>query len=623
MKLPHKIFAFTFVIATATLAGVAVHTVDQTTRLLTDQAIATTARHTEREGAVLRDQVEGAESDALLLASLDAARGLPVAATDLARGERWAELVRAFRTVMTEKPFYAQVRLIGIADDGRELVRVDQDSRGIRAVPLDALQSKGDRYYFSEALQLGGGQVFVSKLDLNQEHGAIVEPHQPMLRLSTPVFDGAGHTVAVIVINIDVNVLLRNVIPPASDGFLVLTDCGGEILYHPDPSRTFAFEFGRHDRIQDEFGLQQDWADWMKEPARISTTLAMPTHLLSVARVDLPGAWDEKDGLRTLVVGHVVPQTAVMKAGDDLRDHLYVTLLGVCAFLGLSIGGATAWLTRPVTALTRAAGRIAAGETDVDLPITTRDEIGTLADGLRRMVRSLAEAARNKELAAMGRMAAMVAHDLRNALSSIKVNMHTLEKGCRHPSDQREQQWGLAQEQIAYMEDVLSDMLAFARPETPNQDWQDPRGIADAAAIAVSQKAAEKGVDIALGALGPLPPVWGDRSQLIRLFRNLAENAIQASDPGGMVRFEGAVAASDRGNEVVIKVIDQGDGIPAEHREHLFDPFFTTRTMGTGLGLAIVKRIVDQHGGRIDFDTRAGAGTTFTVALPTQPRTPA
>ena len=130
---------------------------------------------------------------------------------------------------------------------------------------------------------------------------------------------------------------------------------------------------------------------------------------------------------------------------------------------------------------------------------------------------------------------------------------------------------------------------------------------------------ADKDIDSALGSLGPLPPVWGDRSQLIRLFRNLAENAIQASPAGAQVRFEGGVAASGRGNEVFVKVVDQGDGIPAEHHARLFDPFFTTRTMGTGLGLAIVKRIVDQHQGRISFDTGPGQGTTFTVVLPTQP----
>jgi len=623
MRLSHKIFAFTFVIAVATLAAVAVHTVDQTTRLLIEQSIDSAKRQADREAFILTEHVDAAKSDALLLANVDAARRLSEATSEDDKATYGAELERVFQTVMAEKPYYTQVRLIGIADQGRELVRVNQDKNGISPVPVDRLQSKADRYYYQETVSLGENQTYVSKLDLNREHGRIVEPHQPVLRISTTVFSSRGDLVAIIVINIDMNVLLGDIVVAGPGGFPVLTDCGGEFLYHPDSSRTYAFEFGRQDRIQDEYAIEQEWVEWMRDPGNPSVfSFASNTDIVSVARVDFPGAWDEEDGFRTFVIGNVLPQTLIRKSGDDLREHLYITLLGICAFLGVAIGGATAFLTRPVTLLTRTADKIAVGAQGVEVSVASNDEIGTLAKALKRMIQSLEEAARTKELAVVGRMAAMVAHDLRNALSSVKVNLHTLESSCRHPGHQRELQWGLANDQIGYMEAVLSDMLTFARPEEPDFDWQDMTSILSAAAISVELRAADKRVEIGPVSLPPLPAVWGDRTQLIRLFRNLIENAVQALEPGGSIQFTARVAASDLGTEVVIEVADDGEGIPTEKQELLFEPFFTTRTTGTGLGLAIVKRIVDQHRGRVDFHTRLGEGTVFLIALPTEPMHP-
>ncbi len=620
MRLSHKIFALTFVIAAATLTAVAVHTVDQTTLMLTNHSINAADRLAAREAAILTEHVATAKSDALLLANIAAARRLSQSGGRLqARGHR-TELDRVFRTLMQEKPYYTQVRLIGLAGDGRELVRVNQDATGIHSVPSPQLQSKGDRYYVTETASLSKNQAFISRLDLNREHGRIVEPHQPVLRVSTPVFSAEDHRVGALVINIDVNLLLKDIVALSLGGVPVLTDRSGQYLYHPDPSRTFAFEFGRRDTIQDEYGVAEEWQTWISgvdNPSAVS--FATPAHIISVARLDLPGAWDESNGVRTFVIGKVLPQTLIRQSGDRLRDHLKITLFAVCAFLGIAIGGATAFLTRPVSRLTEAANRIAAGNSGVDIPATTRDEIGSLARAIKRMLAALEEAARTKELASVGRMAAMVAHDLRNALSSVKVNMHNLETSCCHPDQPVGEQWSLANEQIAYMEAVLSDMLTFARPEEMRFGWHDMTSVLDAAIIAVAPKAAINGVALTPSQLPPLPAVWGDRTQLVRLFRNLVENAVHAAGRDGSVRIQAQVVATDTGNRVAVEIIDDGDGIAEEDRARIFDPFFTTRATGTGLGLAIVKRITEQHGGRIDVYSKLGQGSTFRVVLPIDP----
>lgn len=619
MKLSYKIFAFSFLISVAVLTTVAVHTVEKTTEMLVTRTITDAASHARREATIMRDQIEATKSDVLLLANINASRLLPDVLLEMEKQEHRAELERIFFTVMKEKRFYSQVRLISVANDGMELVRMDQDANGIFAVSKEDLQAKADRYYFQKTVSLVHGQVFASRLDLNQEHGVIVKPYQPTFRISTPVFNNRGKLVAIVIINVDVSVLQKEIVPLGPGGFSILTDRNGEYLFHPDSSRTFAFEFGGSDRVQDEFDIQEEWAKWIDDPDRVTMTASRQGNNLAVAKILLPGTAETPERARTLVVGNVLPRTLIEKAGDALRTHLYITLLIVCVFLGIVIAGAIAYLTRPVTALTRFADRITAGETNIDVPATTtEDEVGALAKAFKRMLLALEEAGKTKELAAVGRMASMVAHDLRNALSSIKVTLHSLEKECSISSPQQEKQWGLANEQIRYMENVYSDMLSFARPEKYTYDWQDPRTIVDAAAIAVLPKAAEKNVEVQFGTLPPLPAVWGDRTQLIRVFRNLVENAVQAVGEGGVVRFEGKVAASDMGNDVILKVIDNGEGIPPESRDHLFEPFFTTRAAGTGLGLAIVKLVLERHGGSIDFETKMGEGTTFVVALHTQ-----
>ena len=133
-------------------------------------------------------------------------------------------------------------------------------------------------------------------------------------------------------------------------------------------------------------------------------------------------------------------------------------------------------------------------------------------------------------------------------------------------------------------------------------------------------QAQEKHATITLDGVGPLPAVWGDRTHLIRLFRNLTENALQAVGENGRVEVETEVAGGERGSQVVVRVCDNGEGIAEEARERLFEPFFTTRTKGTGLGLAIARRTAEQLGGAIAFESSADKGTCFTVTLPTQPQ---
>ncbi|MFM1944035.1 MAG: hypothetical protein RI897_3017 [Verrucomicrobiota bacterium] len=161
--------------------------------------------------------------------------------------EEWKEEVRSvFANALKSRPGLVQLRVIGRAGGGREVVRVDRDSQTREIVVISDvdLQVKGDRYYVERGFELGLGEVYLSPIDLNQEHGEIEEPHLPVARAVTPLVTEAGETWGVVVLNVDAGGVLADLsyrVDPTLQFYLTNPD--GEYLVHPDPGRGFAHEF--------------------------------------------------------------------------------------------------------------------------------------------------------------------------------------------------------------------------------------------------------------------------------------------------------------------------------------------------------------------------------------------
>ncbi|MBI5438365.1 MAG: PAS domain S-box protein [Nitrosomonadales bacterium] len=238
--------------------------------------------------------------------------------------------------------------------------------------------------------------------------------------------------------------------------------------------------------------------------------------------------------------------------------------------------------------------------------------------------------ARNRELAhaqthaAMGRMASMVAHDLRNPLSSVKMTLQILGKRAT-------EQWGeeagelkqIALEQVRYMEEILTDLLQFSRPDDLKPQWVDINKVLDMAVSTTEREVHERGAKVVTEYERQLPTLHGDPTRLRQVFSNLIMNAIQSTEeihrqPHILIRT-GVVLDEGVAPKIRIEICDNGPGVDHSQIEKLFEPFFTTRAKGTGLGLPIVKRIVDQHQGTIDFATAPGGGACAIVVLPTGP----
>jgi two-component system, NtrC family, sensor histidine kinase HydH len=237
---------------------------------------------------------------------------------------------------------------------------------------------------------------------------------------------------------------------------------------------------------------------------------------------------------------------------------------------------------------------------------------------LRRYLRLQAETAQQDRLAALGSMAAVLAHEIRNPLGAIKGLAQFLgEKRTGDPAH-TEMTQTIATE-ATRLERLVNDLLTYARPRQPECQSTDLRATLQAV-VGLSQSAAEAaGVVVHLETPETSYSVPADREQLKQLFGNLMLNAIQATPRDGTVRIRangGTTGPGDSTLSIHVALVDTGSGIPAGDLPHIFEPFYTTRTKGTGLGLAICRQIVEAHGGTIRVEATGPQGTTVVVTLP-------
>lgn len=236
---------------------------------------------------------------------------------------------------------------------------------------------------------------------------------------------------------------------------------------------------------------------------------------------------------------------------------------------------------------------------------------------LRRYLTLQEEAARQERLAALGGMAAVLAHEIRNPLGAIKGLAQFLgEKPSGDPT-RAEMTQTIAQE-ASRLERLVNDLLTYARPRPPVRQPTNLPGVLGEVLQLVRPVAVAAGVVCRLDIPEAAPPVAADPEQLKQLFGNLALNAVQAMPNGGKLTLalRSADGRGTRRRAVEVAVEDTGSGIPEADLPRIFEPFYTTRSKGTGLGLAICRQIVEAHGGAVRVGRTGPEGTTILVTLP-------
>jgi len=330
----------------------------------------------------------------------------------------------------------------------------------------------------------------------------------------------------------------------------------------------------------------------------------------------------------------------------DLRNRVMATFAGLAGLCTIFLLGLQAYIarriTRPLGVMVEATDRIARGDLDHRLPEEGRDEIGHLAHSFNRMTEDLHDARedltqwgrtlerrveertqelretqgqliQSEKLASLGKMAAGVAHEINNPLTSILLNTYLLLEDCGETDEERESLTLIADE-ASRAAQIVAGLLDFAR-QTPAQEVRaDVNDIIERTVQLHEMQASVRNIRIEKVLDRSLPPVDLDKNKIQQVFSNLIMNAREAMPEGGTLGVASRLSGDGTFLEIVFS--DTGVGIPKDNIPKLFDPFFTTKSFGTGLGLAVSYGIIRQRGGTIDVQSEVGRGSVFTVRLP-------
>jgi signal transduction histidine kinase len=224
--------------------------------------------------------------------------------------------------------------------------------------------------------------------------------------------------------------------------------------------------------------------------------------------------------------------------------------------------------------------------------------------------------ARTDRLAAVGTLAAGIAHEIRNPLVAVQTFVQLLPEQIDDP-EFRTTFLDLTNSELARVSTLINDLLTFARPSPATLDEAQVNDLAEQIVRLLAGQAKKRDVSLTARLDPELPPCVVDQGQIKQVFMNLVMNAMQATPAGGAVSISTTCTREAEGQEwCVIEVQDTGSGIPPEQKEQIFDPFFTTKETGVGLGLFITHQIIEEHGGSIAVESEVGKGTRFLIRLP-------
>jgi len=316
-----------------------------------------------------------------------------------------------------------------------------------------------------------------------------------------------------------------------------------------------------------------------------------------------------------------------MHAAINQTRKMLILIGGVGFFLGM-IG--TVFLarriTKPLKKLVDGTVRISRGEFTHQIEIDSGDEVGDLARSFNEMSRDLLRTRERMEeanrrliqaekLASIGRLSATIAHEIRNPLTSVKLNIQKVAQN-EHLDEIEKEHLSISQEGISQIEKFIMELLDFTRVADLNVERFSIVQVLEESLKMMAGCFMQKGIIVDKKFDDRLPQVPVDGDRMRQVFLNVLRNACEAVGQGGRISISLAPVQKEDGRKVRIKIADNGCGIPEKDWETIFEPFFTTKPSGFGLGLSNARKIVEQHQGLIRVVKKRGRGTAFEVLIP-------
>jgi signal transduction histidine kinase len=298
-----------------------------------------------------------------------------------------------------------------------------------------------------------------------------------------------------------------------------------------------------------------------------------------------------------------------------LVDTMLAATVALAIMLSIVLLLARNW-SRPLGALVSASHRVGKGDFSIRIPDENRsDEIGSLVTDFNRMVQGLEDSRRqlvqSEKLAAIGQLVAGVVHEMRNPLSSIKMNVQLLQRRLQEESSIRES-LEIASGEVERLEKMLTELLDYSKPSSFKTVDFTAAELVERVRRVISEPAAASDVELLFTVAPEVHSLHGDLELIEQAVVNLLQNSIQACEKKGSVQL----LISTQDGSTVLEITDNGRGMSSHVLDRLYDPFFTTRPDGVGLGMATVRKIVEGHNGILELESEVDRGTTARIVIP-------
>ena len=581
----------------------------------------------------LVSDINNLSGDAKYLVGTPPIKGIPRAIQnngidplDKSNLDEWrARLATIFSELIRAKPNYLQIRYIGVAGEGKELVRVERNGDRIQVVELNKLQKKGDTKYFKNGITLGSSEVYLSDISLNREFGQVSKPNTPVIRAATPIYFN-NEVFGILVINMEFGEIFDDLIKKTPRELIpYVTNEDGYFLAHPDNSMTYGFDLGNKNRIQNHY---PDFDFKKKSDLRdIEFTLESNGDVVHIVK----SHYDPSKSDRFFAVMLATSYENLQSGSDALRQQSFM-IMSLLVIISLVVAAILASrLMRPLKLILSASEDLAEGREISDLPIESRDEIGELARSFDGMRHQLADKQREliisqghvhyaNKMASLGEMASGIAHEINSPIQAINLVAQRVQRQLKKKMSVEDIDAAMVKITVGVSKiSEIIDSLRRVSRSSSDDDFLDTKLrelVEDLLNIVEERfKVNNIGFEINYDNVSENKIVQCQRLEISQVLINLVNNADDAIKdmPNKWIRID----ISGESNNLRISVTDSGAGISTEITDRIFEPMFTTKDVGegTGLGLSISNEIIANHNGSLYIDKRCG-NTCFIIEIP-------
>ncbi len=654
IALPTRFALLAFVIAGLGIIGISVFSYQDAAALLRQQSVERMADELSRLTGQFQENIDRIREDVQRIAVSEPVTGYLRAVEGGGYDERrnmtlelWRQrLASDFKGLLQQRPDYLQIRYIGVADAGMELVRVERREGGIVIVTDAELQPQGEQDYLQQTVALQPGQQYLSKVELSRQDGAILLPLQPVIRVAAPVYAGDGSVFGVVAINVSFEALAKPFGTPPPHVAFMLADENGDYLLHPDRDRQFSLALGG------SAGMKKDYRqfDQLQRFHEGFELLNLPEQGSSLIHAHL--RYDPLNPDRHILVTTQVSHEVIDERSLGFGQRLSVGVAVVVVLISIGMALLASRLMRPIKLLTLAADRIARGEKAVIPAVDRHDELGLLAQSFQTMVNHLSDSQQDLKLLAgslekqveertqalevaleqaeeaslaKSEFLANMSHEIRTPMNGV-IGMTNLLLESRTLDELQRDRVLTIKRSAESLLGIINDILDFSKIEAGRLQLEsidfDLGQLMGDFASTLAFRAEEKGIELICPA-NRVQHEWyrGDPGRIRQILTNLVGNAIKFTEQGEVAVSYRRMSRDDTGSLLYFSVTDTGIGLSRAQQARLFERFTqadsstTRRYGGTGLGLAICKQLVEMMGGEIGVESRPGRGSTFWFTL--------